>query len=96
MPYYNAVYKTAAMARGDMLLEESVAAEAVSDEAIPFLKVEENKDPVIREDFAATMAWEPFLFCSSLPGAQILSCFLSSFSFILPSYMEIFPALLGI
>ena len=61
VPYYNAVYKTAAMARGDMLLEESVAAKAVSDEAIPFMKVEENKEPVIREDFAATMAWEPFL-----------------------------------
>ena len=38
--------------------------------------------------------WKPFLFHSSLPGVQVLSCFLSLifsfFSFVLPSYMEIF------
>ena len=37
--------------------------------------------------------WEPFLFFSSLPGVQVLSCFLFFFfffPFILPSYLEIF------
>ena len=40
--------------------------------------------------------WEPFLLHSSLPGAQVLSWSPPFISFILPGYMEISPAILGV
>ncbi len=59
-PYYNTMMKGASLARADMVMEESAAAPE-TDDSVPFQHVEEAKEPEPRDNFAATMAWEPFL-----------------------------------
>ena len=52
---------SAVLSRADgMVMEESAAAADLEDSA-PYLKVEEKLPTPVREDFDATMAWEPFL-----------------------------------
>ena len=85
--YYTGAKATGAASNGsaDILYDELRTEEVAEDDATPLQKIEQDKpaeEPVVRENFAATMAWEPVLRSDSkgeielkLKGADRLSTY---------------------